>query len=68
MNISQMDLVQDIQETLHTLQEISSSFPSDLIVIFSGKDIAVSRTQASLYLMLFQVYSISWLGVDKPPF
>ena len=55
--ISQPELVQKIQGTLLTLHETGKSTPNTLAVDFSEPDFKVSRTGASLYLMLFQVYS-----------
>ncbi|KAF7557673.1 hypothetical protein G7046_g5980 [Stylonectria norvegica] len=52
--ISQTELVQQVQKTLTTLSETGRSIPGTLAVDFIEVDMTVSRTSASLYLMLFQ--------------
>ncbi|KZF23871.1 hypothetical protein L228DRAFT_282548 [Xylona heveae TC161] len=51
---TQMELVHKIQAILHSLYDIGRSFPPALVLDFSRPPQAVTRTGASLYLMLFQ--------------
>lgn len=44
-----------IQSILKSLHDTGQSIPRKYIIDFSKKDLAVSRTGASLYLMLYQV-------------
>ena len=53
--VSQLELVQSIQSILSNLYEIGHSIPMEYTVDFKGVDVKVTRTGASLYLMLFQV-------------
>ncbi|KFZ18747.1 hypothetical protein V501_01024 [Pseudogymnoascus sp. VKM F-4519 (FW-2642)] len=52
--ITQTDLVQRIQSMLQRLYETGRSIPPNLTINFENPRFAVSRTGASLYLMLFQ--------------
>ncbi|KAH7322605.1 fungal-specific transcription factor domain-containing protein [Stachybotrys elegans] len=52
--ISQADLVKRIQHTLQSLYETGRSIPSKFVTEFENPGSRVSRTNASLYLMLFQ--------------
>ncbi|KAI9925483.1 hypothetical protein MW887_005864 [Aspergillus wentii] len=53
-SITQIDLVQKIQKILHDLYETGRSFPPALVLDFNRPLQTVTRTGASLYLMLFQ--------------
>ncbi|KAH6695691.1 fungal-specific transcription factor domain-containing protein [Plectosphaerella plurivora] len=52
--LSELDLVRKIQSILKSLHDTGQSIPRKYIIDFSKKDLAVSRTGASLYLMLYQ--------------
>ncbi|KAH8729903.1 hypothetical protein BGZ61DRAFT_346209, partial [Ilyonectria robusta] len=52
--VSQTELVQKIQSTLQALYEAGRSIPSNFSIHFSDSKLTVTRTGASLYLMLFQ--------------
>ncbi|KAH6981645.1 hypothetical protein BKA56DRAFT_719715, partial [Ilyonectria sp. MPI-CAGE-AT-0026] len=52
--VSQTELVQKIQSTLQALYEAGRSIPSNFSIDFSDSKLTVTRTGASLYLMLFQ--------------
>ena len=54
-SITQMELVHKIQKILQDLYETGRSFPPALVLDFSRPLQTVTRTGASLYLMLFQV-------------
>lgn len=49
-------LVRKIQQLLHTLYDIGGSIPKGLAIDFDTRPVVISRTSASLHLMLFQVY------------
>ncbi|KAB8231916.1 Zn(II)2Cys6 transcription factor [Aspergillus alliaceus] len=53
-SITQMDLVHKIQKILQDLYETGRSFPPALVLDFNRPLHTVTRTGASLYLMLFQ--------------
>ncbi|KAE8148490.1 hypothetical protein BDV25DRAFT_158169 [Aspergillus avenaceus] len=53
-SITQLELVDKIQKILHDLYEIGRSFPAALVLDFTRPLHNVTRTGASLYLMLFQ--------------
>ncbi|KAE8159436.1 hypothetical protein BDV40DRAFT_273418 [Aspergillus tamarii] len=53
-SITQMELVHKIQKILQDLYETGRSFPPALVLDFSRPLQTVTRTGASLYLMLFQ--------------
>ncbi|CAI7657728.1 unnamed protein product [Penicillium glandicola] len=53
-SITQLELVQKIQQILQELHDTGRSFPKSLMLDFSRPLQLVSRTGASLYLMLFQ--------------
>jgi hypothetical protein len=53
--LSELDLVRKIQSILKSLHDTGQSIPRKYIIDFSKKDLSVSRTGASLYLMLYQV-------------
>lgn len=53
--IPQAELVQKIQSTLLTLYETGKSIPNTLTIDFAESEVQVTRTGASLYLMLLQV-------------
>ncbi|PYI00502.1 hypothetical protein BO78DRAFT_465280 [Aspergillus sclerotiicarbonarius CBS 121057] len=53
-SITQMELVCQVQKVLHDLYDIGQSFPPALALDFSRPLQTVTRTGASLYLMLFQ--------------
>ncbi|PLB48464.1 hypothetical protein P170DRAFT_411341 [Aspergillus steynii IBT 23096] len=52
--LTQLELVQKIQQILHELHDIGRSFPPALVFDFHRPLQHVSRTGSSLYLMLFQ--------------
>ncbi|KAJ5316717.1 hypothetical protein N7508_001225 [Penicillium antarcticum] len=54
-SITQLELVRNIQKILQELHETGRSFPKTLVLDFNRPLKAVTRTGASLYLMLFQV-------------
>lgn len=54
-SITQNDLVRKIQMVLHDLYETGRSLPAPLLLDFNRPLQTVTRTGASLYLMLFQV-------------
>ncbi|KAJ6070067.1 hypothetical protein N7499_011954 [Penicillium canescens] len=53
-SITQLELVRKIQDILQELHDTSRSFPQTLVLDFNRPLKAVTRTGASLYLMLFQ--------------
>ncbi|KAJ5733076.1 hypothetical protein N7533_013523 [Penicillium manginii] len=53
-SITELDLVKRIQDILKELSDIGRSFPQALVLDFSRPLGNVTRTGASLYLMLFQ--------------
>ncbi|KXG48290.1 Transcription factor [Penicillium griseofulvum] len=53
-SITQLELVQKIQQILQELHETGRSFPKSLMLDFNRPLQLVTRTGASLYLMLFQ--------------
>lgn len=53
-SITQSELVQRIQSTLQGLYETGRSIPNYLHIDFETPNVTVTRTSASLYLMLFQ--------------
>lgn len=53
--MSQLELVERIQAILVSLYETGRSIPPEFAIDFSLPNLQVSRTGASLYLMLFQV-------------
>ncbi|OQE05714.1 hypothetical protein PENVUL_c022G01821 [Penicillium vulpinum] len=53
-SITQLELVQKIQQILQELHDTGRSFPKSLMLDFSRPLQLVTRTGASLYLMLFQ--------------
>jgi proline utilization trans-activator len=61
-SITQLELVRKIQDILQELHDTSRSFPQTLVLDFNRPLKAVTRTGASLYLMLFQV-SLSSTGI-----
>lgn len=54
-SITQLELVYKIQKILQNLYETGRSFPPALVLDFNRPLQTVTRTGASLYLMLFQV-------------
>lgn len=54
-DISQRELVKKIQSVLNTLYRTGKSIPPNFKTDFDSPRASVSRTSASLYLMLFQV-------------
>lgn len=52
--ITQSELVKRIQSTLQGLYETGRSIPNYLSIDFDTPNVSVTRTSASLYLMLFQ--------------
>lgn len=54
-SLTQMDLVQNIQNILSSLYEIGQSVPLEYTIDLGRPFPAVTRTGGSLYLMLFQV-------------
>ena len=52
--ISQTKLVKRMQTTLSSLYETERSIPSQFSIDFDAPKLSVTRTSASLYLMLFQ--------------
>lgn len=66
-SITELDLVKRIQDILKELSDISRSFPQALVLDFTRPLGAVTRTGASLYLMLFQVCLSEWKpGLNAP--
>jgi hypothetical protein len=60
-SITQLELVRKIQDILQELHDTGRSFPKTLVLDFNQPLRAVTRTGASLYLMLFQVsYYFRW--------
>lgn len=53
--LSDIELVRKIQSILKSLHETGQSIPRKFVPDFSQPRLTVSRTGASLYLMLFQV-------------
>lgn len=52
--ITQNELVKKIRQTLQSLYETGKSIPSAFSIEFSDSQLTVTRTSASLYLMLYQ--------------
>lgn len=66
-SITELDLVKRIQDILKELSDIGRSFPQALVLDFTRPLGNVTRTGASLYLMLFQVrLSEWWPGMYAP--
>ncbi|CAD0026789.1 unnamed protein product, partial [Aureobasidium pullulans] len=49
-----IELVQNIQNMLRTLFDIGQSFPPELVIDFASSPVRLTRTAASLHLMLYQ--------------
>lgn len=53
--VNEMELVRNIQAILSSLYNTGHCIPTEYTVDFASPHLIVSRTAASLYLMLFQV-------------
>ena len=65
--IPQADLIQKIQSTLLSLYETGKSIPNTLTIDFTESEFKVTRTGASLYLMLLQVRTGFWIYSYRKP-
>ncbi|KAL2826097.1 hypothetical protein BDW59DRAFT_161222 [Aspergillus cavernicola] len=56
---TQQSFIKGVQGILVSLHQISTSMPQELILEFSDKPLAVTRTNATLYLMLYQTIMLA---------